>query len=107
MGFEIVATSGTATWLSDQGVACARVNKVYEGRPDIVDMLKNGEIALVMNTTEGAQAVEDSRGIRAVTLNDKIPYFTTAAASHAATLAIQAQRTGEIEVRSLQGLTAA
>ncbi|CUI66535.1 carbamoyl-phosphate synthase large subunit [Cognatishimia activa] len=107
MGFEVVATSGTSTWLAEQGVACERVNKVYEGRPNIVDMLKNGEIALVMNTTEGAQAVEDSRDIRAVTLNDKIPYFTTAAASHAAALAIQAQQSGEIEVRSLQGLTVA
>ena len=65
---------------------CDSVNKVYEGRPNIVDMLKNGEIALVMNTTEGAQAVEDSREIRAVALNDKIPYFTTAAGAHAAAL---------------------
>ena len=103
MGFEIVATAGTATWLSDQDVDCTRVNKVYEGRPNIVDMLKNGDIALVMNTTEGTQAVNDSREIRSVTLMDKIPYFTTAAASHAAALAIQAREEGEIEVRSLQG----
>ncbi|MBR9843951.1 MAG: carbamoyl-phosphate synthase large subunit [Rhodobacteraceae bacterium] len=103
MGFTIVATFGTASWLTEQGVACERVNKVYEGRPNIVDMLKNGDISLVMNTTEGAQAVNDSREIRAVALMDKIPYFTTAAASHAAALAMKAREEGDIEVRSLQG----
>ncbi len=103
MGFTIVATFGTATWLTEQGVACEKVNKVYEGRPNIVDLLKNGDISLVMNTTEGAQAVNDSREIRAVALMDKIPYFTTAAASHAATHAMKAREEGDIEVRSLQG----
>jgi carbamoyl-phosphate synthase large subunit len=102
LGFSIVGTSGTASWLTENGVACDRVNKVYEGRPDVTDMLKNGEISLVMNTTEGAQAVEDSREIRAVSLNDKIPYFTTAAGAHSAALAIQAREEGEIEVRALQ-----
>ena len=81
MGFTLVATSGTADFLDAQGVASARVNKVYEGRPNIVDRLKNGEIAMVLNTTEGTQAITDSRDIRAVALYDKIPYFTTAAAS--------------------------
>ena len=65
------------------------MNKVYEGRPDIVDMLKDGAVQLVMNSTEGAQAVEDSRGIRSVALYDKIPYFTTAAASLAAAQALK------------------
>jgi len=101
-GFTIVATHGTAKWLQDQGIACDTVNKVYEGRPNIVDMLKNGEIALLMNTTEGQQAIEDSREIRSVALYDKIPYFTTAAGSHAAALAIKARKEGEIEVRALQ-----
>ena len=103
IGFTIVATFGTASWLTEQGVACEKVNKVYEGRPNIVDMLKNDEISLVMNTTEGTQAVNDSREIRAVALMDKIPYFTTAAASHAAVRAIKAREEGDIEVRSLQG----
>ncbi len=103
MGFTIVATSGTASWLTEQGVDCEKVNKVYEGRPNIVDLLKNGDISLVMNTTEGAQAVNDSREIRAVALMDKIPYFTTAAASHAAARAMKAREEGDIEVRSLQG----
>jgi carbamoyl-phosphate synthase large subunit len=79
------------------------VNKVYEGRPNIVDRLKNGEIALVMNTTEGAQALADSREIRAITLGAKIPYFTTASASIAAVAAMQARLEGELEVRPLQG----
>ncbi len=103
LGFEIVATRGTGAWLGDNGIECEVVNKVYEGRPNIVDMLKDGEIALVMNTTEGAQAIEDSRDIRAIALMDAIPYFTTAAASHAATQAMAARAEGDIGVRPLQG----
>ncbi|MDE3028976.1 MAG: carbamoyl-phosphate synthase large subunit, partial [Paracoccaceae bacterium] len=103
MGFEIVATRGTATWLAEANVACEIVNKVYEGRPNIVDRLKNGDLALVFNTTEGNQAISDSRDIRAVALYDKIPYFTTAAASIAAVQAMQARLVGEIGVRTLQG----
>ncbi|SDD07225.1 carbamoyl-phosphate synthase large subunit [Ruegeria marina] len=102
-GFTLVATRGTQSWLSGHGVPCEVVNKVYEGRPDVVDMLKDGQVHLVMNTTEGAQAVADSKAIRSIALYDKIPYFTTAAGSHAAALAIKAQAEGEIEVRSLQG----
>ena len=102
MGFTLVATSGTADFLDAQGVASARVNKVYEGRPNIVDRLKNGEIAMVLNTTEGTQAITDSRDIRAVALYDKIPYFTTAAGSIAAVAAIKSREEGEVGVRSLQ-----
>ena len=83
-------------------MASAPVNKVYEGRPNIVDALKNNEIALVMNTTEGTQAVSDSRDIRRVALMDKIPYFTTAAASVAAVAAMKARGEG-YGVRTLQG----
>ncbi|WP_136685905.1 carbamoyl-phosphate synthase large subunit [Falsirhodobacter xinxiangensis] len=102
LGFEIVATRGTASWLTAQGIKSTQVNKVYEGRPNIVDMLKNGDIALVLNTTEGSQAISDSRDIRAVALYDKIPYFTTAAASIAAVEAMKARGEG-IGVRTLQG----
>ncbi len=102
-GFELVATRGTQTWLDTQGVPCEVVNKVYEGRPDVTDLMKDGGVQLVMNSTEGAQAVEDSRSIRSIALYDKIPYFTTAAASHAAALAIKAQAEGDVEVKSLQG----
>ena len=103
LGFSFVATRGTAGWLQENGVACDVVNKVYEGRPDITDLMKDGGVQLVMNTTEGAQAVEDSRSIRSIALFDKIPYFTTAAASHAAALAIKAQIETEVSVKSLQG----
>ncbi len=104
LGFLIVATRGTAAFLEGHDIACEVVNKVYEGRPDVVDMLKDGQIAMVMNTTEGAQAVEDSREIRSVALYDKIPYFTTAAAAHAAVLAMQARKQGDLDVMPLQGV---
>ncbi|MCC5991742.1 MAG: carbamoyl-phosphate synthase large subunit [Rhodobacteraceae bacterium] len=103
LGFTLVATRGTAKWLQQAGVACDQVNKVYEGRPHVVDLLKSGEIVMVLNTTEGAQTIEDSREIRAVALYDKIPYYTTAAGSHAAALALKAREEGEIGVRALQG----
>ncbi|MCB6178183.1 carbamoyl-phosphate synthase large subunit [Rhodobacter sp. Har01] len=102
MGFQIVATRGTSTWLSGHGVPSESVAKVYEGRPNIVDRLKNGDIALVLNTTDGTQAVSDSRDIRRVALMDKIPYFTTAAASIAAVEAMKARGEG-YGVRTLQG----
>ena len=106
MGFEIIATRGTAAFLAENGVKAETVNKVYEGRQEgklhIVDRLKNGEIALLFNSTEGQQAIEDSRSIRAVALYDKIPYFTTAAASISAVAAIKARGEG-IGVRTLQG----
>jgi len=102
-GFTLIGTRGTAEWLSENGHACDVVNKVYEGRPDITDMMKNGDVHLVMNTTEGAQAVEDSKSIRSIALYDKIPYFTTAAGAHAAALAIKAQAEDEIGVKALQG----
>ncbi len=103
MGFTLIATRGTAAFLKENGVTAQVVNKVYEGRPNIVDRLKDGQIVLVMNTTEGAQAVEDSREIRSVALYDKIPYFTTANASIAAVAAMESRREGEVDVRTLQG----
>ncbi|MHA7829182.1 MAG: carbamoyl-phosphate synthase large subunit, partial [Roseovarius sp.] len=103
LGFSLIATRGTAGFLDEHKIACEVVNKVYEGRPNIVDMLKDGQIALVMNTTEGAQAVEDSREIRSVALYDKIPYFTTAAGAHAAAQAMKARQDGELKVMPLQG----
>jgi carbamoyl-phosphate synthase large subunit len=102
MGFEIVATKGTSAWLAAEGIPATPVNKVYEGRPNIVDRLKNNDIVLVMNTTEGNQAISDSRDIRRVALMDKIAYFTTAAASIAAVAAMKARGEG-IGVRTLQG----
>jgi len=102
LGFSIIATRGTASFLEENGISCDVVNKVYEGRPNIVDTMKDGGIVLVMNTTEGTQAVEDSRSMRNVALMDKIPYFTTLAASHAAALAMKVAGEGELGVRTLQ-----
>jgi carbamoyl-phosphate synthase large subunit len=102
LGFTLVATRGTQAWLASHDVPCDTVNKVYEGRPDVTDMMKDGRIQLVMNTTEGAQAVEDSKSIRTIALFDKIPYFTTAAGAHAAALAIREQAEGDVGVKALQ-----
>ncbi len=102
MGFKIMATGGTADFLQQQGLDVSRVNKVLEGRPHIVDALKNGEIQLVFNTTEGAQSVKDSRSIRTTALAQKIPCITTAAGARAAVRAIEAMRTGDLDVAPLQ-----
>ncbi|MBV0893082.1 carbamoyl-phosphate synthase large subunit [Paracoccus sp. Z118] len=103
MGFTLIATRGTAEFLRGAGAEAELVNKVYEGRPNIVDRLKNDDIAMVLNTTEGAQAIADSREIRSVALYDRIPYFTTAAGAIAAVAAIRSREEGDVGVRTLQG----
>ena len=102
MGFEIIATGGTADFLQSQGLSVARVNKVLEGRPHVVDALKNGEVHMVFNTTEGAQSIKDSRSIRITSLAQKIPCITTAAGARAAVRAIEAMRADDLEVAALQ-----
>ncbi len=102
MGFEIIATRGTAKFLSDAGLDVKIVNKVLEGRPHVVDAIKNGEVQLVFNTTEGSQALADSFSIRRTSLQQKIPYYTTIAGAAAATQAIAALREGSLEVAPLQ-----
>ena len=102
LGLTILATRGTLGWLKENGVEAELVNKLYEGGLTIVDRLKDGHVALVMNTTEGAPAIEDSRDIRSAALHAKIPYFTTAAAAQAAAQAMKARVEGEVGVRSLQ-----
>ncbi len=102
LGFTIVATGGTVATLERAGVQATRVNKVYEGRPHCVDMLANGEIAMVINTTEGQKAIRDSYSLRRATLMAGVPYFTTIAASSAAVEAIESRRTSPMTVRSLQ-----
>jgi carbamoyl-phosphate synthase large subunit len=82
-GFEIVATGGTAQALADGGVVCRRVNKVREGRPHVVDMIKNRELSLIVNTTEGKQAIRESRSIRGEAVHYKVTYYTTLAAAKA------------------------
>ena len=88
-GFEILATGGTATTLIQEGVFCQRVNKVYEGRPHLVDMIKNDEIDYIVNTTEGKQAVADSFQIRRSALQYKVAYTTTLAGGLATAQAIR------------------
>jgi carbamoyl-phosphate synthase large subunit len=101
-GWRIVATSGTERYLAEHGLPVERVNKVAEGRPHIVDRIKDGEIAMIINTTEGWQSLRDSASIRASALTGKIPYFTTAAASDAAALAIATTSVARLDVRPLQ-----
>ena len=104
LGFKIVATRGTAEYLASNGIMSDVVNKVYEGRPNIVDMMKDGGIQLVFNTTEGVQSVEDSREIRSVALYDRIPYYTTAAGCRAAARAMKGRTESAIEVYPLQSI---
>ncbi len=101
-GFTVHATSGTHRHLTAQGFPVQLVKKVLEGRPHVVDAMKNGDIQLVFNTTEGRQSLEDSFSLRRAALMMKIPYYTTAAAALAAAQAIAAQAAGPLEVRSLQ-----
>jgi len=101
-GFKVIATGGTADYLIAQGVNVEKVNKVAEGRPNIVDKIKDGEVAMIFNTTEGWQSLKDSQSIRVSALYGKVPYFTTAAASVATARAIAALRAHELEVRALQ-----
>lgn len=102
LGFKIIATSGTQRYLNEQGLAATKINKVLEGRPHIVDAIKNGEVQLVFNTTEGATALADSRSLRAAALLHKVPYYTTLSGAVAAAQGIKAFLGGDLEVRALQ-----
>ena len=101
-GFEIVATGGTQRYLEENGVSATKVNKVLEGRPHIVDAIKNGSVDLVINTTEGVKALSDSRSLRRAALLQKVPYYTTVAGATAATQAITALAAGSLVVEPLQ-----
>jgi carbamoyl-phosphate synthase large subunit len=101
-GFSLVATSGTASYLAAHGVACERVNKVLEGRPHIVDSIKNGEIVYIVNTTEGKQAIADSFSIRREALQHRVTYSTTVAGARALVHSLDFR--GDGEVHSLQEL---
>ena len=102
LGFRILATRGTRRALTAHGIPCEQVNKVLEGRPHIVDLMKNGEAHLVFNTTDGAQALADSKDIRRTALLYHIPYYTTLAGALAATQAIKALAAGTLTVAPLQ-----
>ena len=106
MGFTIIATGGTCKYLRKRGIETEYVKKVHEGRPHIVDAIKNGEIALVFNTTHGKQALEDSYSLRRSALTSKVPYFTTATAAKACVAAIRDLKTSDYDVQSLQDMFA-
>jgi len=95
-GFDLVATDGTARYLADNGVECRRVNKVREGRPHIVDMIKNGEIVLIANTTEGKKAIRESHSIRAAAVQHRVTYYTTLAAAMATSMVLDHIDGGEV-----------
>ena len=101
-GFKVVATGGTQRFLVDNGVAAEKINKVLEGRPHIVDAITNGEIQLVLNTTDGPQALADSRSLRRAALLHKVPYYTTLSGAVAAAQGVRANMDGDLEVRTLQ-----
>jgi len=101
-GFSVIATGGTHAYLAEQGLEVGLVKKVLEGRPHIVDAMKNGEVQLVINTTEGKQSLQDSFSLRRTALMMKIPYYTTAAGALAAAQAIAALRAGEMDVKPIQ-----
>ncbi|MFN3688332.1 carbamoyl-phosphate synthase large subunit [Salinarimonas sp.] len=102
LGFVILATGGTQAYLEANGVPARKINKVLEGRPHIVDAIKNGDVHLVFNTTEGASALSDSRSLRRAALLHKVPYYTTLAGAIAAAEGIEAYLSGDLEVRALQ-----
>ncbi len=102
IGFKIIATRGTKKFLEEQNIDCEQVNKVLEGRPHIVDAMKNGEVDIVFNTTEGVQAIEDSASLRRTALVGRIPYYTTVAGANAATQAILALRSDSLKVNPIQ-----
>ncbi len=102
MGFRVIATRGTKRHLEASGVPCEQINKVLEGRPHIVDAMKNGEVSIVFNTTEGVQALADSASIRRSALLNHVPYYTTLSGALAVTEAIQARRAGKFDVAPLQ-----
>jgi carbamoyl-phosphate synthase large subunit len=102
MGFRVLATRGTKRHLESHGIPCEHVNKVLEGRPHIVDTMKNGDVHLVFNTTEGAKALADSKDIRRAALLNRIPCYTTLAGAIAATEAIKALKADTLKVAPLQ-----
>jgi len=102
MGFKLVATGGTCSYLKEEGLEVTRINKVMEGQPHIADAVINGEIDLIINTTKGAQTVVDAFSIRRLALMHKIPYYTLITSARAAVLAIRAMRAKDLDVEPLQ-----
>jgi carbamoyl-phosphate synthase large subunit len=102
LGFKVLATSGTARFLKENGVEAEKINKVLEGRPHIEDAIRNRQVQIVFNTTDGQKALSDSKSLRRATLMQKVPYYTTLAGAAAVAEAIAALKAGGLEVRPLQ-----
>ena len=102
LGFKIVATGGTQRYFVEKNVPSTKINKVHEGRPNVVNVLKNGEIQLVLNTTETTTSQSGSKPIRQTALLQKVPYYTTLPGILAVAKAIAAQREGKLDVKALQ-----
>jgi carbamoyl-phosphate synthase large subunit len=102
LGFEVLATAGTAAYLAREGIAATQVRKVKEGRPSIVDRIIDGDVTFVVNTTAGKREIADSYSIRRETLMKQIPYFTTMTGALAGVAAMEAARAGRLEARALQ-----
>ncbi|SEB41420.1 carbamoyl-phosphate synthase large subunit [Nitratireductor aquibiodomus] len=101
-GWHVLATGGTARFLRENGIEAEKINKVLEGRPHIEDAIRNRQVQLVFNSTDGQKAMSDSKSLRRATLMQKVPYYTTMAGAEAAAEAIVALKAGSLEVRPLQ-----
>ncbi|MDI6027097.1 carbamoyl-phosphate synthase large subunit [Corticibacterium sp. UT-5YL-CI-8] len=101
-GFRVLATGGTARFLRDNGVEAEKINKMLEGRPHIEDAIRNRQVQIVFNTTDGQKALSDSKSLRRATLMQRVPYYTTLSGAAAVAEAITALRAGSLEVRPLQ-----
>ncbi len=102
MGFKLIATRGTAAYLSEHGVNVEVINKVLEGRPHVVDSMTNGDVQLIFNTTEGSQSLVDSASIRQTALSQNIPYYTTLSGARAAVQGIRVLKQRPLEAGALQ-----
>jgi carbamoyl-phosphate synthase large subunit len=102
LGFRILATSGTQRFLTARGLKAEKVNKVSEGRPNAADIVRNGGVQLMFNTTEGATSLADSKPLRRAALLQRTPYYTTLSGAVAAAEGILAVASGDLEVRALQ-----
>jgi carbamoyl-phosphate synthase large subunit len=102
LGFRLVATKGTADFLADYGIMAEKVNKVYEGRPNVIDLIKNKDIDLVINTSSGKLTIQDSSSLRQATILYNLPYTTTLAGAKAMAQAMRELQGKGMDVRSLQ-----
>jgi carbamoyl-phosphate synthase large subunit len=102
IGFKVLATGGTQRFLIDNGIQAAKINKVLEGRPHIEDAIRNRQVQLVINTTDGNKAISDSKSLRRAALMQKVPYYTTMAGALSAAEAIRALKAGSLDIKPLQ-----